>query len=74
MADLFDSGVHAFETWSQGSAFQARWLGPFNPSMTAREAWKLLDCEGKVRNFEKFERGWATAAAAYAQRLVKPSP
>jgi hypothetical protein len=67
-ADLFDTGMHIFETWAQGSAWQARWLGPFNPSMTAREAWRLRDFEGKLSSFDKFERGWTMAAAAHAQR------
>jgi hypothetical protein len=69
-ADLFDTGMHIFETWAQGSAWQARWLGPFNHSMTAREAWRLRDFEGNLSpsSFDKFERGWTTAAAAYAQR------
>lgn len=66
MADMFDCGGHTFTAWAGGCAFHARWLGSFNREMTAQEAWRLMDCEGKLRAeaFAPFERGWNDARTA----------
>ena len=63
MSDMNDCGRSSFASWARGCAHKARWLGQFNPSMTAAEAWKRLDFDGKLSSFASFERGWNSAQA-----------
>jgi len=73
MADMFDSGVHSFESWAKqkptpcGEIFYNRYLGPFNPNMTAEEANRRLNHVGKITQEGQrgFMRGWNTAKQRY---------
>lgn len=73
MADMVDSGFYCFTAWSgqnvapNGTIFYNRWLGEFNPEMTADEANTRLDHVGKVteKGQQEFKRGWDKAREEY---------
>lgn len=76
MADMVDCGRATFESWARqtpspatGECWDNRWLGKFDPSMTAEQACALC-LEGKLTpNAEQgFMRGWNAAKAEYAHR------
>lgn len=76
MADMHDSGYYQFNSWAKqeimpnGRIFWNRWLGEFNPHMSADEANRRSDHVGKLTHSgqEAFKRGWSKAQAEY---LVK---
>ena len=68
MADMFDSGRYAFSAWSKAGsrAFWERWLGPFDPSMTAVEANDKLHEDRITKEAQAaFMRGWVSAQHEY---------
>lgn len=71
MADMVDCGRSSFECWAKGSASKVRWLGEFDPSMTAGEAAKRLDLVGKITasGLAGFMRGWDGARAQYVAKI-----
>jgi hypothetical protein len=79
MADMHDSGHHMFMAWAKqqvmpnGQVWHNRWLGEFNPEMTADEANQRLDHVGKLTTSGQtlFKRGWSKAQADY---LAKSPP
>ena len=79
MADMVDSGIYTFEAWARqtpspayGYCWYNRWLGDFNPHMTADEANSRLDPDGSttLSGQEQFKRGWERAQAEYLAKLT----
>lgn len=64
---LHDAALHHYAYWVAGSDFCVRFCGPFDPTMTARQAWVKLDMEGKIVEsaFPEWKAGWEAAQQAY---------
>lgn len=78
MADMVDCGIHTFEAWARqtpspayGFCWHNRWLGEFNPRMTAEEAAVMLENHKLMQQGqEMFKRGWERAQAKYLAKLM----
>lgn len=85
MADMVDAGYHRFMAWARESEqgalkFHSRWLGDFNPELSADDANKEHEGRITLRGQDDFKRGWRKAQAdfsaegmAAAHRALKPS-
>lgn len=79
MADMVDCGIHTFEAWARqtpspayGYCWHNRWLGDFNPEMTAEEAAVKLEHNKLTEQArEMFKRGWERAQAEYLSKLSR---
>lgn len=72
MADMVDCGYATFKAWQrqtptpQGRCWHNRWLGEFDPSMTADEAGRRLENHKLVPQAQvEFKRGWEKAQGEY---------
>ncbi len=66
-SDMFNSGVCAFNSWAgNGREFWERFLGAFDPKMTAEKADEILH-EDKITPEGKaaFRRGWTQAQSEF---------
>lgn len=65
--NLHDAALNHYAYWVAGSEFYSRFCGPFDPTMTARQAWVKLDMEGKIVEsaFPEWKAGWEAAQQAY---------
>ena len=71
MCDMFDSARYIFRTWKNGSEWQERWLGPFDESMNAERAARILENE---KLCEKAQEEWARGWEAARDEHFKDSP
>ncbi len=79
MADMHDCGVYTFKMWAYNG--RDRWLGEFNPDMSAEEANRIEEGGGKIDQNGKlvsrltqsgqdaFTRGWKRAQEEYKKGL-----
>ncbi len=76
MADMVDCGQSTFSWWAKGSAFKARFLGAFDPTMAGEEAAKRLDMIGKVTasGIAGFVRGWEAERSRYLEAQQASDP
>ena len=76
MSDMSDSGAATFEAWARqtpspayGYCWYNRWLGEFDPRMSANESIKRLEITKLSPAAQAaFERGWDRAKAEYSAR------
>lgn len=67
MADMVDCGESCFNRWRRGCLHSARFLGPFDPTMTAAEAIRRLEFDKlNIDARQRFARGWDRAKAECA--------
>lgn len=77
MADMVDCGYATFNAWQrqtptpQGSCWHNRWLGEFDPSMSADEAGRRLEHHKLLAQAQnEFKRGWEKAQSEYGASVL----
>lgn len=67
MADMFDCGRYTRKSWREGAQHHARWLGPFDPTMTAEKAGQILEHDKLTSEGQAaFVRGWNADMAEHS--------